>query len=63
MVGVLPRPQTGALGSFHQLVVAVVLGIYQRHIALVGLAGLVHHLEDALGTGQCMMTLLACIDT
>ena len=53
VVGVLPRPQTGALGSFHQLVVAVVLGVYQRHIALVGLAGLVHHLEDALGTGQC----------
>ena len=53
VVGVLPRPQAGALVRLHQLVVAVVLGVHQRHIALVGLAGLVHHLEDTLCTGQC----------
>ena len=53
VVGVLPRPDAGALVRLHQLVVAVVLGIHQCHVALVGFAGLVHHLEDTLCTGQC----------
>ena len=52
VVGVLPCPQAGALVRLHQLVVAVVLGVDQCDIALVGLALFVHHLEDTLGTGQ-----------
>ena len=53
MVGVLPGPDAGALLGLHEVVLAVVLGVHQGHIALIGLAGLVHHLKDALCTGQC----------
>ena len=53
VVGVLPCPQAGALVRLHQLVVAVVLCVDKGHIAFVGLAGFIHHLEDALSTGQC----------
>ena len=52
VVRVLPCPDAGALVRLHQLVVAVILGVDQRDIALVGLALFVHHLEDTLGTGQ-----------
>ena len=52
VVGVLPRPQAGALGGLHQIILAVVLGVHEGHIALVGLAFLVHHFEDTLSTGQ-----------
>ena len=52
VVGVLPGPDAGALLGLHEVVLAVVLGVHEGHIALIGLAGLVHHLKDALCTGQ-----------
>ena len=53
VVGVLPGPDAGALVGLHEVVVLVVLGVDEGDIALIGLAGLIHHLEDALCTGQC----------
>ena len=52
VVGVLPGPEAGAVGGLDQLVVRIVFGVDEGDVALIGLAGLVHHLEDALGTGQ-----------
>ena len=53
VVGMLPGPDAGALVGLHEVVVLVVLGVDEGDIALIGLAGLIHHLEDALCTGQC----------
>ena len=52
VVGMLPGPDAGALGGLHQLVILAILDVDQGDITLVGLAGLVHHLEDTLRTGQ-----------
>ena len=52
VVGMLPGPDAGALLGLHEVVVLVVLGVDEGDIALIGLAGLIHHLEDTLGTGQ-----------
>ena len=52
VVGVLPRPDTGAFAGLHEGVVLIILGVDKGDIALVGLAGFIHHLEDALCTGQ-----------
>ena len=52
VVGVLPGPEAGALVRLDQIVVLVVLGVDQGDVAVVGLAGGVHHGVDALGAGQ-----------
>ena len=51
-VGVLPRPEIGAPGNFHQLTV-LFLGVDQCHITLVCLRRFVQQLEDSLGAGEC----------
>ena len=53
VVGVLPGPDARPLLGLHEVVVPVVLGVDEGDITLIGLAGLIHHLEDTLGTGQC----------
>ena len=52
VVGMLPGPDAGALGGLHQLVILAILDVDQGDIAFIGLAGLVHHLENTLCTGQ-----------
>ena len=43
VVGMLPGPDAGALVGLHEVVVLVVLGVDEGDIALIGLAGLIHH--------------------
>ena len=52
VVGVLPGPDARPLLGLHEVVVPVVLGVDEGDITLISLAGLIHHLEDTLGTGQ-----------
>ena len=50
VMGVLPGPEVGALLGLHQLLVRAILSVYQGHISLIGLRGLIHHLKDTLCT-------------
>ena len=51
-VRMLPRPQAGAMVAFAKLAVLIPLGVHQRDVAFVGLAGFVHQAEDALRARQ-----------
>ena len=51
-VRMLPCPNLGTLGAFHQLPVMVVTGIHQSNIAFVGFLRFIHHIKNALCTGK-----------
>ena len=63
VVGVLPGPDAGALLGLHEVVLAVILGVHEGHIASSVSLGSSIILKMRSAPASAMMTLLACMDT